>query len=631
MYNTVFDNISPGWSNDIGFMFEQGGSPGGVQSFLDGSQSPDLASLRTMLLASAPASPHFVVSPARASPSVLQETDLVLDYQSVNPTDPWSTLDADRVLKDSSTNPADASAVHAPDVWTNPEESVSPVDPGAAECSRVELFPCTPASNTASFTDSALPLFDEQLFDACTPAAPVAAPAAAAPLEQPVEAPAAAAPLEQPAAAAPLEQPVEAPAATAPLEQPVAARAASPTDSPPQSPTDSSPQSPTDLPPQSPTDSPPQSPTDSPQQSPADSPQQPPADSPMESPRDASPLRSPSSDASCDTPRTPMTPERLETALLSMDDTSSSFPARATHDRRRSRSRSPSVVQNKKVKFTTNKNVLDKIREEIDGASLGEINCFIKATFNLMLNTGVSSEVLSDTIVDALGSLSLSDSVTKEDLSSIVKGVSVATFKRPDTDHQYMLSMGTNLIDDLVNVDCGPSCMQPGIHPTTGHKCDGYIGFMTVQCPCVPLTVANDSLSSPLFKGGVFLRSTAATLSANRTVTRYIGMATSHLEFNSFSKHDKRRKHAIQVGTQGNYIVPDLVNGRPDCKNFAARVRDGGHRANCFLWEDRRERVWLVVKERDIAPGEELLIDFNVDASDGDDEMKDATFDPSDA
>jgi hypothetical protein len=271
---------------------------------------------------------------------------------------------------------------------------------------------------------------------------------------------------------------------------------------------------------------------------------------------------------------------------------------------------------------------------ELAGASHDKCIEFVKKVLRLVTKAGTPS-AMCEGVVSAFTAMSRKDKVTTLGMSGVVEGLMATMLERKDATPGFMVAFNTTLLDNTVNIDCGPNCTQPGRNTRLNTQCDGFFTVTNVKCPCIPLAVASDFLRSPLFTGGVFVHADKEPLPANGTITRYQGDVISSGEFDKLKEGDKRRTHAVQVGNAGHYLVPILVSGHPVVTNYAARVRDGGStRSNCFLWEGCNESLWLVAKEKPISAGEELLIDFNLgggnesDGLDDNEEFDDATFVP---
>ncbi|KAJ1467714.1 hypothetical protein T484DRAFT_1755669 [Baffinella frigidus] len=284
---------------------------------------------------------------------------------------------------------------------------------------------------------------------------------------------------------------------------------------------------------------------------------------------------------------------------------------------------------NKRHKFSDHGHQLDMISKDLKNASADKVEKFTGDAIHIVADVA-SGAVVVDAIVGAISLLSTSSKLTAAQVSDIVMRTTGILCTRDDVSSPHIHGLVTRIADDYVNVSCGLHCTQPGVNRDNNEPCDGFLCYYMKPCPCKPLENSSSKLVAPLFAGGVYLHA-SIDVCANNTIIRYDGDIMEGVDFDKLHPKDKRRKHAVKVGDEQRRVVPRMTCDKPHVSNFAARVRDCGKNgtANCQLWEDGREQLWLVALGERIYGGSELLIDFYDDGiEDAAEQTADTNFHP---
>ena len=272
---------------------------------------------------------------------------------------------------------------------------------------------------------------------------------------------------------------------------------------------------------------------------------------------------------------------------------------------------------------------MDEIRCELKRETHDKAVKFARDSLHVLQDVAPVSVVIK-TMTDTIHGLAAANKVTSTDIADMIMTIAGDFSKLPDVDTLYLRAFAERFVNEHVNVTCGPWCTQPGNDFRTNTKCHGFINFYTEICPCTPVVNSSSMVNTPLFKGGVFLKQ-GYEIDKQRTIVEYMGEKMEDVDFAKLRANDPRRKHAIVVGNENRRIVPLTHLGKPEVHNLACRVRDCGKKgnANCQLWEDGKERLWLVALDEKIYGGAELLLQFHDDGiSDDESERRDATFEP---
>jgi hypothetical protein len=271
---------------------------------------------------------------------------------------------------------------------------------------------------------------------------------------------------------------------------------------------------------------------------------------------------------------------------------------------------------------------MPRIHEELEGASADKIELYATKSLSV-LGDVAPSYIVVKAISGAISDLSANGRISSDEVVELIMSIASTVSARADVDILQRRTIAERFINETINVTCGPFCTQPGTDFRSNTACPGFISLYMTPCPCTPFSLDEFSsmIDAPLFKGGVFLKS-GYVIEPGRTIFEYTGDKMSGDEFDALDASNPRRKHAILVGDKSDRLVPLTPCGRPEIKNYAARVRDAGRTGtpNCQLFEDASERLWLVSLDK-IYGGTELLIDFHDDGID-DEEAKDATYKP---
>ncbi|KAJ1466080.1 hypothetical protein T484DRAFT_1756936 [Baffinella frigidus] len=310
-----------------------------------------------------------------------------------------------------------------------------------------------------------------------------------------------------------------------------------------------------------------------------------------------------------------------------------SYPVMSQMDNITGHARGASISDNapfalhKRPKATGFESYMAKIHEELEGGMTDKIENYAAKAFSV-LGDVAPSYIVVKAITSAVSDLSDMSRISTDEIAEILMSVATTLSKRPGVDIVHLRTVVERLINEVINVTCGPFCTQPGVDFRTNETCPGFVSLYVTQCPCIPVDNMASMFDAPLFKKGVYLKE-GFEIDPQRTIVEYLGERMEAEEFDDLPVNHPRRKHAVMVGNNNRRIVPLTPCGRPELKNYAARVRDCGKNgtANCQLFEDGKERLWLVSLDNKIYGGSELLMNFHDDGID-DDEDDDATFKP---